>query len=72
MARGHEVLAQVLAYRNQDQEALAEFQRAIALGLVSAQLHANVSVLLHRLGRGAEADREQKKSSELLLRWSNM
>jgi tetratricopeptide (TPR) repeat protein len=65
IARSHEVLAQVLSFRNRDGEAYAEFRRAISLGLVSPQVHYNMSVILHRLGRKSEAEAEYRKFTEL-------
>ena len=65
IARAHELRGQALAFQNRDAAALAAFRKAAALGLESAQLHYNASILLRRLGRSAEADREAERSAEL-------
>ncbi len=72
VARAHEALAEVLSYRGQNQEALEEFRKAQALGLVSSQVHYNMSLLLRRLGRESEAAREYQKSVEVRTRYSRL
>jgi len=65
VAGAHDLLGQCCAFRGKDRKALEEFRRAVALGLVSSQVHYNASVILRRLGRDAEASRELQLAGAL-------
>jgi hypothetical protein len=70
VARSHEVLAQSLAYQGHFGPALAEFRKAVALGMISSQIHFNMASVLQALGRAAEAAKEYQAASGLDAAWS--
>jgi len=70
VARSHELVAQVLSFQNRDRESLAEFRKALALGMVSSRVHYNMSIMLRRLGDNAGAAAEYRKFTELEAAYS--
>ncbi len=72
VARAHELLGQSYAYMRRDRLALDEFRRAVALGLISSQVHYNLAVVLRSMGRAAEAAREYGVANGIDLDWARV
>ena len=72
VARAHELLGQTWGYLGKERQALEEFRRAVALGLISSQVHYNMAVVLRGMGRGAEAAKEFAVANDIDLTWSRV
>lgn len=72
VARSQEVLGQAQAYAGQTAAGIASFRKAVALGLVSSQVHANLAVLLRRQGRESEAVKEFGLARDIDVTYSGL